>query len=128
MKGVAIGIWVAIFAFAFGWCIGEARGQEFPMPPMTDHVWIQKNKDYTLKLPSSSTHCCAQDHCRMLHPGQVERVEDGYLIYPSPPMIKGVQFFPESEVYYTEADGEGEYWACALGGKVRCLFVPPLGF
>lgn len=109
-------------------CAQTAWGKSFPEPVVTDHVWIQQNKHYTLKMPSSGTHCCGQDHCRMLNHGQVLRVDGGYVVLPSPPFITKEQFVPEAETYFTEADGEGEYWACALGGKVRCLFVPPLGF
>jgi hypothetical protein len=106
-----------------------AQAPVFPDPPVTDHVWIQQNPDYTLRLPASSTHCCAQQHCRRLNPGQVIRApEGGYIVLPSPPFIRQAQFFPEEEAYFTEADGEGEYWACVIGGKVRCLFVPALGF
>lgn len=118
-----------------GWILAhiwlpQAHGAEakvFPVPEAVPHTWISANPKYKLKLPSSQTHCCNWDHCRALNPGQVERVEDGYLIFPSPPFISQAQFFPESEVYFTEAEGEGQYFACALGGKVRCLFVPSLG-
>jgi hypothetical protein len=99
----------------------------FPVPEVVPHTWIQRNPDYKMKLPTSSTHCCNYDHCLALNPGQVIRVEDGYLIFPSPPFIREVQFFPESEVYYTEPEGEGQFFACAMQGKVRCLFVPSLG-
>lgn len=110
---------------------GPAQGAEartFPVPPVTEHTWIQQNKDYTLKMPDTPTHCCHQQHCLMLTPGQVIRVEDGYIVFPSPPFIQKEQFVAEKDTYVTEGEGEGQYWACALGGKVRCLFVPPLGF
>lgn len=125
-KYVALAFVVLLFLaalFSYAW-----SAPVFPEPKVTDHTWIQANKEYRLREPSAPTHCCGREHCRMLNKGQVIRADDGYVIMPSPPFIHKTQFFPESSVYYTEAEGEGEYWACVIGGKVRCLFVPPLGF
>jgi hypothetical protein len=121
---------IYLLAFLLGYGMSQAFGAEarvFPPPQAVPHTWIQANPNYRMKLPDSATHCCNWDHCLALNPGQVVRVEDGYLIYPSPPFIREAQFFPERDVYYTEPEGEGQYFACALQGKVRCLFVPSLG-
>jgi hypothetical protein len=124
--GTLFTVWAALFA---GAAFGAQATSQFPEPPITEHNWIQKNKDYKLREPDTETHCCSQNHCRALNPGQVIRMDDGgYVILASPPFITKEQYFPESKVYYTEAEGEGQYWACVVQNKVRCLFVPALGF
>ena len=121
-------LFACVMIFVLLWIAGAFGGSAFPEPPQTEHTWIQKNPDYKLRMPSTSTHCCSQHHCRMLNPGQVLRQEDGYVVLPSPPFLNHAEFVPQSEVYYTEAEGEGQFWACVVMDKVRCLFVPALGF
>lgn len=62
--------------------------------------------------------CCGPEDCRRALPGEVQRVEDGYLI------LHTYQLFHDGKrgFYYHQHDHD--IWLCIRGGAVICLFVP----
>jgi hypothetical protein len=100
-----------------------------PATVATDHDWISKNPRYKIP-PVYTTHCCGAQHCRPareLGVQVIRELDGGYLVMANGTTVRNSKHFPQDWTYQTEADGNGEFWICALAGEAMCLFVPPLG-
>ena len=75
-----------------------------------DAEWIERDIEWRW--------CCGPEDCRPARPGEVQRVEKGYLVPRTNQLFtEGMRGF-----YYHRHDQD--FWICVRGGAVICLFVP----
>lgn len=74
--------------------------------------WIMANPNY---LDRVGTHCCGPVDCSVAAPGEIVRIEGGWLHVPTQTSIRD----DEAGVYLSI---DAQLWRCVRGGQLKCVF------
>ena len=98
LRGLAVTVALLVLLSPFG---ARSHG---------DAEWIQRDAEWRW--------CCGPEDCRPARPGEVQRVENGFLV------PRTNQLFHDGMRGFYHHKQDQDFWLCIRGGAVICLFVP----
>lgn len=85
-----------------------------PVRAHGDAEWIMKDPRY---VDGAGVHCCGPTDCSRAEPGEIRRVEGGWMHVPTGTYLADGQ----RGIYFSK---DADLWRCARSGVLRCLFLP----